>query len=175
MKSFVGIVLLIVITVALFKGYYSSISGTVVDNITGKPIEGALVVAQWTKPRGIPGMHYSNLHRITETLSDKKGKFHLRGTIGVIINRPVMLVYKDGYIPWRNDSTFPSLNAVKNNEWKNCVTYKLDVLTDKYTIVQLSDFTRYGFMIEGLNKVPIFDKLHGNLEHREGEWFRQKK
>lgn len=152
--------------------FYGGIKGTVIDNATGKPIEGAVVVAQWTKPRGLPGLQYHNLHKITETLSDNNGKFSLSGTIGILIDPPEMIVYKDGYIPWRNDMVYPGGRDIyaKNHEWQNHRTYRLDTFTgtDK-EIIDLSDFTSHGFMIEGLGKTPKFDKYISLLQDAKYE------
>ena len=165
-------VLLFVSVLLLVSGcsYYGGIKGTVVDNTTGKPIEGAVVVAQWTKPRGLPGMQYHNLHKITETLTDKEGKFSLSGTIGILIDPPEMIIYKNGYIPWRNDSVFPSMNKVKNNEWNDCQTYKLDknAITEKEVTV-LSMFVSHAFMTEGLDSVPKFNTITRNLDNNSYE------
>jgi DNA-binding protein len=141
--------------------YYPGINGKVYDNATGKPIEGAVVVAQWTKPRGIPGMQYHNLHKITETLTDKEGKFSLSGTIGVLIDPPEMIIYKEGYIPWRNDAIFPSCNLVKKNEWENNVMYRLDVYTNAYTYSQIDRFLNYGIM--GHSDAPFFYKISNKV------------
>lgn len=139
--------------------YYSSINGKVLDNTTGKPIEGAVVVAQWTKSRGIPGMQYHDLHKITETLTDKEGKFSLSGTFALFIDPPEMIICKEGYIPWRNDMTFPGGRKNKDNEWNHNMTYKLDVFTDKYTYGQLYSFLDHGMMGIYRSEVPITSNL----------------
>jgi len=151
---------LIVIASFLFmSGCYPGITGRVVDGMTGKPLEGALVLAQWTKTHGLPGMRYRDLFKITETLTDKEGRFSLIGTSDSSVEPPEMIIYKEGYIPWRNDAIFPSSDIVKSNEWKDKITYKLDVLTDKYTYVQLYDFLDYRIIGMGLKESSIFTGL----------------
>ncbi len=156
------IFVLFVITILLLTygcNFYGGIKGTVLDNATGKPIEGAVVVAQWTKERGIPGLQYHNLHKITETLTDKKGKFSLSGTVGIMLEPPAMIIYNDGYIPWRNDMVYPGGRDIysKNHEWTNHRTYRLDAFTGTgKEIVILSIFTSYGFMDEGLGYLNNF-------------------
>jgi hypothetical protein len=139
--------------------YYPGINGKVVDTETGQPLEGAVVVAQWRKTRGIPGLQYSDLHKAAETSTDKEGAFSFSGTFGLLLEPPRMLIYKEGYIPWRNDSIFPSSNIVKDNEWNNEVTYKLDVFSDKYTFKQLYSFMSYGIKVSGWRETPIYDDL----------------
>lgn len=147
--------------------HYSDITGKVLDAVTGKPIEGAIVVVQWTNKRGWLGEQQRELHKIIETLTDKEGKFSLNGTTGFLLDPPEMLIYKDGYIPWRNDSIFPSLNLVKNHEWNDKATYKLDEFTNKYTYVQLYSFLDYGMMGNRRNEVPITSNLMRKISMEE--------
>lgn len=163
MKSLHIVLLFFLLIITTGCSHYSDITGKVVDNATGKPIEGAVVVAQWTNTRGIPGLQYHNLHKIVETLTDKEGAFSLSGASGFIINPPDMIIYKEGYIPWRNDSIFPDKNTGKK-EWNNNVTYKLDVFSNKYTYNQLSDFIDSGVI--GLSDVPIFHKFHRDISRK---------
>lgn len=137
---------------------YPGIKGRVVDSATGKPLEGALIVAQWTKKHGI-GLTYHDLYKINETLTDKDGVFSLSGTYDPFVEPPEMIIYKEGYIPWRNDSIFPSCNKVKDYEWNNNVTYKLEVYTDnKYPVGRLYDFLDSGIMGRGRAEIPMFNK-----------------
>jgi len=168
MQSLRFVLLIIVLIITTGCSHYRDIAGKVIDGVTGKPIEGAVVVAQWTKPRGIPGLQYRNLHKVTETLTDKEGAFSISGTSGFLIDPPLMLIYKDGYIPFRNDFIFP-VKKKAEHEWINNVVYKLEVFTNEYTVSQLVGFTTSAFMIEGLSKAPVFDKIHSNLTHMQGE------
>lgn len=154
---------LFVITILLLAygcNFYGGIKGTVVDNASGKPIEGAVVVAQWTKEHGMGDVTHT-LHKITETLTDKEGNFSLTGTIGFLLQPPEMIVYKDGYIPWRNDMGYPGGRDIyrKNKEWNNHQTYGLDKFTGVgKDIIALSDFTSHSFMIQGLRNAQKLDK-----------------
>lgn len=143
--------------------YYSGISGKVVDNSTGKPIEGAIVVAQWTKARGWLGEQQRELHKIIETLTDKEGKFSLGGTTGFALDPPEMIIYKEGYVPWRNDMIFPSTDIVKNHELKNNETYMLEVFTDEYSFGQLYSFIDSAIIGIGGSETPVFNEMHHNI------------
>lgn len=145
--------------------FYPGIHGKVVDSVTGKPIEGALVVAQWKKQHGF-GLTYHSLSKITETLTDKEGAFSLTGIYDPFVEPPEMIIYKAGYIPWRNDLVFPGDKNIhnKDHEWKNNVTYKLDVFTDKYTAIQLWRFMDYGIIGRGGNETPIINYLMLKLQ-----------
>lgn len=162
------ILFLIVVSFACCScSFYNGLNGTVVDNATGQPLEGALVVVQWTKPRGIPGLQYRDLHKIAETLTDKQGAFSIDGTIGFLLDPPEMLIYKDGYIPWRNDMDFPGGHRNKDNEWKHNITYRLDIFTDKYTYRQLYHFLDTGMMGNSRKEVPMSSKLMRDISMRE--------
>lgn len=162
MRSLNIILLFCILIMASGCSHYSPITGKVIDSTTGKPIEGALVVAQWTKKHGF-GLTYHELIMITETLTDKEGKFSVTKTPNdPFVEPPEMIIYKEGYVPWRNDMIFPSLNKIKNNEWKNNVTYKLDVFTNKYSARQLDHFLDYGMMGRGRAEVPIFSEVMRN-------------
>lgn len=175
MKSFRAVLFFTILVLVSGCSHYSDISGKVVDNATGKPIKGAVVVAQWTNTRGIPGMQYHNLHRIVETLTDKEGKFSISGTSGFIINPPEMIIYKEGYTPWRNDQIFPSCNIVKNHEWFSYMTYKLDVFTDKYTFEQLYSFLDAAIMGSGGPETPTFNDLHHKISVKRTQEIENKK
>lgn len=150
--------------------------GKVVDGTTGKPLEGALIVAQWTKKHGF-GLTYHELNLITETVTDKEGVFSITKTPNdPFVEPPRMIIYKEGHIPWRNDSTFPSSNTVKDYEWNNNVTYKLDEFTDKYTAEQLANFIDYGMTIGmGLRESKIFSDTANKLSKKRTDEIEKQK
>ena len=41
----------------------AEITGTVVDAETGKPIEGAVILVEWTMTKGVPGMSHTKAKR----------------------------------------------------------------------------------------------------------------
>lgn len=164
MKSLQAILLILVMMIT--SGcFYSAITGKVIDNATGKPIEGAVVVAQWTKKHGF-GLTYHELSKITETLTDKEGAFSLSGTFDPFVQPPEMIIYKEGYIPWRNDMVFPggSSKLAKDHEWNNNVKYKLDAFTNKYTARQLWEFMDYGIIGRGGSETPIISTIMHKLQ-----------
>jgi hypothetical protein len=158
----------------LLSGCYPGISGRVVDGMTGKPIEKALVVAQWTKEHGF-GLTYHELYKIIETETDKEGYFSIEGPGSPYVEPPEMIIYKEGYIPWRNDMVFPSTDKSKGNEWKDNLTYRLDTFTDKYSCEQLSDFIESSIMIVGLKKVPIYHDLRNKIQAKAHDEIYKKK
>lgn len=160
MKSLRTVVFIFIMMV--IAGCYHGINGKVVDNATGKPLEGALVVVQWTRPdiHSIEGISSAVIMN-TETLTDKEGGFVIRSTpSNPFANPPRMIIIKEGYIPWRNDEIFPGGHIDKDKKWKNNETYKLDVFTDKYSYNQVDFFL---FLQSGGNEVPMFEALKNRL------------
>jgi hypothetical protein len=148
-------------------GFYAGINGKVLDNVTGQPLEGALVVVQWSKTRGIPGLQYSDLHKIAETQTDKDGMFYMDGAFAFLLEPPIMLIYKEGYFPWRNDMEFPGGNITKDHEWKHNATYKLNILMDKQDYLRLHSFMDYGMGGNHGKEVPITSNVMNRILVKE--------
>ena len=146
----------------LLSGCYPTIEGKVVDAATGKPIEGALVLVQWTEEHGL-GDLYRTLYKVVETMTDKHGYFTINGVYNPFVKPPEMIIYKTGYIPWRNDSIFPSISVVKNYEWKNNATYKLAIFSNRYTYSQLSSFLEHPFYLMVHNKALRYDCILNDI------------
>ena len=132
------IVISVIFLLYLIWGGYSRISGTVVDDETGKPIEGAIVYVEWDITKGI-GHTATNLYKNFDTVSDKDGVFHLPGVWRPFVNHPTLIIYKRGYIAWRNDFRFPGYKRRHAFKWKNGYSYLLErfvegrYLHDKHT------------------------------------------
>jgi hypothetical protein len=86
--------------------------GRVVDGETGKPIEGAVVVAHWNEEQATPTGPHTRLKEVKETLTDKEGRWKIRGPrggefgnvkaflsliMGHFTNRPEFIIFKPGY------------------------------------------------------------------------------
>lgn len=78
--------------------------GRVFDPATGRPIEGAAVLAVWRTESGLFVPHpIESVHDAKETVTDAQGNFTLEGTKNVTLNptfrvkTPEVLVFKPGY------------------------------------------------------------------------------
>jgi hypothetical protein len=100
--------------------------GTVIDGDTAKPIEGAVVHVEWTKTKGILGLTYGETYKIAETITDKEGKFNISKFLMLPVNPPTVVVYKKGYVAWRNDYIFPDYQHRVGLEWKGDNVIKLE-------------------------------------------------
>ena len=108
------------------------IAAQVVDDETGSPLEGVIVVAQWKPVREvIPGMAYRSMGdtlRIEETVTDAEGRFGFPGwgpvprpaRLHLEHNDPQILLFKAGHYPRQvanEPRTKYSQAAVRASQW----------------------------------------------------------
>ena len=77
-----------------------------VDAETGKPIEGAVVLVEWDITKGL-GLSYTKRHKLVETVTNENGWFTLQGVLNPLVNPPNLVIYKKGYVAWREYAMFP--------------------------------------------------------------------
>ncbi len=124
--KFIKTTFLIAIIILLNSGCYASMSGTVIDAETGKAVEGAVVLINWTMTKGISGLTYGEDYKTVEAVTDKEGKFRIFGVLNPFVNPPTIVVYKKGYVAWRNDFIFPDYKKREDFEWKNNNVFRLE-------------------------------------------------
>jgi hypothetical protein len=94
----------------------------VIDAETGKPIEGAIALAQWHQSAGgsIEGASEA-LAKAKEAYSDKDGKIYIDGYWGMNIfsKAPTLTVYKPGYVLWNSKEICPMFEKRKDFDDKN--------------------------------------------------------
>jgi len=130
------IVLIAIVAILAILGvttsFLKSISGAVVDAETGTPIEGAVVLVEWTRRMGIGDYHTVSV-RAGETITDKEGKFYVLGPLHPFVDPQDVTVYKKGYVAWNNKFIFPDYahrkqsvdmyQAVKLDHYKDAYSY----------------------------------------------------
>jgi hypothetical protein len=94
----------------------------VLDAETGKPVEGAVALAQWhsTTAGGIEGPSES-LSKAKEAYSDKDGKVFIKGYWGVniFLKSPRLTIYKPGYVIWDSKEICPIYEKRKDFDSNN--------------------------------------------------------
>lgn len=160
--------IILIAVVTLLSSCYPGISGKVVDGLTGNPLEDAVVLAQWTTTGGLPGLTHHTVYQIEESETDKEGKFSISGVYNPFVDPPKMVIYKKGYVPWRNDSDFtnPTWELYDNIIWKNGLTYKLVVWKAEYSKEALSLFLN--IMGADFNNTPKYSNIKSEA-FREGQ------
>ena len=103
-----------------------SISGTVVDAENGEPVEGAVVVFEWSQAKGVIGMTHTDTYKIVETVTDKNGKFSVPRVLNPLVSAPYFVIYKKGYYCWRTE--WDPMTDTKRNDFKlrSNLTYEMN-------------------------------------------------
>ncbi|MDH4162816.1 MAG: carboxypeptidase-like regulatory domain-containing protein [Nitrospirota bacterium] len=94
--------LFIILAVA---GCYMPIKGRVIDAETQQPIEGAVVMVEWTKQHGFID-HWTESYKVVEVVSDKEGRVKIKGCYSPFVAPPHVTVYKKGYVAWNDEAIF---------------------------------------------------------------------
>lgn len=149
---------LAILLVLMVSSCNAEITGTVVDAETGQPIEGAVVLIQWTKTIGMPGMTHHEVHKVIEIETLINGKFSVSKIINPLINNPEIVIYKKNYVAWRNDTIFPGWQERKDFKLSKVMVIKLEKFKESF-----SRYDHYGFLIHGIigannELTPIFSK-----------------
>ncbi len=110
-RLFTTLLLLLLIT-----GCYLPISGRVIDAETNQPLEGAVVMVEWTKKHGVIDPSTES-YKVVETVSDKEGKVRIGGCYSPFVQAPHVTVYKKGYVAWNNGYIFPSWDKREDFSW----------------------------------------------------------
>ena len=157
-----------ILVIALFfltKGCYAEITGTVVDADTGKPIEGAVILVEWTKTKGLPGMSYTKPYDISETVSEKNGSFSIKKILDPLVNPPRVTIYKKGYVAWNNELVFPGWVKREKFSLVDGMVIRLESFRKEYSrtdhVYFLHSITHWGKMI---NEAYRWEELEKELE-----------
>ena len=134
------IIILLLVTLTLITGCYLPISGKVIDAETKQPIEGAIVLVEWTKTIGY-GLTRTESYKVAETLSDKDGKFHLPGCYSPFVNLPDVAIYKKDYVTWSSRNIFPSIQTRNDYQWGSGGVYMLEKFREVYSYIEHQGFT----------------------------------
>ena len=114
MKNIIIIAFITIIVIMISLGCASAIrydgpyEGRVIDIDTGEPIEGVVVLGEWSREHITPGGAVSEYYDARETVTDKNGEFSIPGQ-GLLIASNItpmdVLIFKAGYeyigfAPW---------------------------------------------------------------------------
>lgn len=127
-QIFLAIIFLFVIT-----GCEGTITGIVVDAENGQPIEGAVILVEWTKVKGIPGMTHTESYKVVEAVTNKEGKASIEGVAAYFVSMPRVTVYKKGYVAWNNEYVFPDWKKRTDFKWENNYVFKLEKFKPEYS------------------------------------------
>jgi hypothetical protein len=128
------------IALLAISGCNEAITGMVVDAETGQPIEGAVILVEWTQTKGLPGMSYAESYKVVEVVTDKEGKASIDGALSPFIRGPNVTIYKKGYVAWNNHFIFPDWQRRTDFKWENNYVFKLEKFKPEYSYVKHTSF-----------------------------------
>jgi hypothetical protein len=144
---------------------YPQITGRIVDSVSGQPIEGAVVLVEWTKTHGY-GLTSTNTFSVSEVISDKSGIVKLPGISDIYVNDPDLTVYKQGYVTWNSNFIFPPGYTKRTDfSWKDGYVFKLEKFKSEYTY---RDHTSFIYSAMGTGNIE-----QKQLLYRAFEWERE--
>jgi hypothetical protein len=132
--------LFILFLLLLVSSCYAGITGKVIDAETQKPIEGAVVLVEWTKTKGMPGMTHTESAKVIEVISDKDGNVEISGNYNPFVNPPHVTVYKKGYVAWNNEYIFPDYKKRTDFKWASGYIIKMAKFNDEYSYIMHQSF-----------------------------------
>jgi hypothetical protein len=132
--------LFIVTALLILSGCYAPIKGRVIDAETSQPIEGAIVLVEWTKKHGF-GDPWTESYKVFETVSDKDGNVQIEGCNSPFVEAPDVTVYKKGYVAWNSRMIFPDYRSRTDFKWSNSV-FKLEHFKEGYSYIDHTEFIR---------------------------------
>jgi hypothetical protein len=136
-----------------------AVTWKVVDADTGEPIEGAVVLVEWTKKKGLPGFTHTKVYKIIEKETDMKGEVRIKRVLNPFVDPPCIVIYKQGYVAWRNDYIFPDYKKRTDFKFGSSDVKKLEKWKAKYSHSIHHLFMSSGILSSGLKHVPKFHKL----------------
>lgn len=157
----------------------SAISGTVIDAETGSPIEGAVVLVEWTKAEGVPGLVSTKSYKVVEAVTDKDGKFTVEDVKKLLIDPPDVTVYKKGYVAWSSRWIFPDWRNRTDFKWGTTSLFKLEHFKPEYSydkhvsFISLSTNSSLGGEKTLIEKAYRWEELKASSELNE-IWKKQK-
>lgn len=156
-KYIIAAFALIIIAIFYLSSIYLPISGTVVDAENGQPIEGAVVLVEWTKTHGL-GEHWTESYKVAEVLTDKNGKFSLPGEYNPSVDPPHLTIYKKGYVAWNNIEIFPNYEKRTNFRWASS-SFELGHFKTIYSYIDHTAFIS-NVIQSGLGNKKLIDRAY---------------
>ena len=133
-------IFLAILFLFITTGCEGEITGIVVDAETGQPIEGAVILVEWTQAKGLPGMSYTESYKVVELVTDKEGKASIEGVSSPFVSAPRVSIYKKGYVAWNNEFIFPDWEKRTDFKWENNYVFKLEKFKPEYSYIKHTGF-----------------------------------
>ncbi len=143
-----------------FSTYYGPITTKVVDAETGEPIEGAVVMAEWTNTKGMPGLSYTVSYKVEEVITDSEGVARLKGIPKGAASLDVVAVYKKGYVLWSDHNVFAGSRQLTVFEWKDNYVFEMARFKPEYSYDKHKSFIHSAIRLGRGDKKAIAKAYH---------------
>ena len=157
----------------MVPGCYAEMTGTVVDSETGVPIEGAVVLVEWTVTKGVPGLMVTESYKVVEAVTDREGRVYISGEFNPSVNPPYVTVYKAGYVAWNDEFIFPDYKKRTDFKWQRDYLFKLEKFRSEYTYDAHTMFI-HGAIHSGM-AIGKKDLIKGAIEWEESKAFEERR
>ena len=145
-------------------GCTTPLTGKIVDAETGQPIEGAILLVEWTKVHGF-GNTYTSSEKVAEVFSDKDGIVKIPGYNDPTAQGPDVTIYKPGYVAWNSNYIFPDSRNRTDFDWKNNYVFKVERFKADYSYVKHQAFIHLCIKdVLAVEKKKQFIKIYENAE-----------
>ena len=139
--------------------------GKVIDAETDKPIEGAVVLVEWTATKGLPGLTHTESVKVIEAVTDKEGKFIITGALK---HTPHVTIYKKGYVAWNNKYIFPDYKKRTDFKLKNGQVFRLERFKSVYSFLAHQSFVERAIHVQlGTKSKDLFLTLYEDAEREK--------
>ncbi len=157
----------------LLASCYGPIKGQVIDAETGEPIEGAVIMVEWTKTEGF-GLTHTESYKVVEVLTDKNGMAEIDGVDAIFVDLVRVAVYKKGYVLWSNNNVFKGSRTLTSFEWKDSYVFKLNRFKPEYSYNEHTMFI-HSAIGSGLGKKIVIEEAYSweedkAFEERRKSW-----
>jgi hypothetical protein len=120
-------------------GCQRSISVNVIDAETEKPVENAVIMAEWTDTKGL-GLSHTESYKVVEVLTDAAGRATITGPLNPFVSPARFVAYKKGYVLWSKNYIFPEYVKRTDFRWEDDYTIKLERFKLVYTYIDHTSF-----------------------------------
>lgn len=111
----------------------ATFKGKVIDADSKEPIEGAVILVEWTMDKGLPGLSHSESYKVVEVVTDKEGKFEVSGVLNPLVDQPHITIYKKGFVAWNNEYIFPDYTKRDDFKWTENSVFRLGHFKPEYS------------------------------------------
>jgi hypothetical protein len=118
-------------------------TGTVVDSETNRPLDGAVVLVEWTITTGKAiGFRATDSYKVVETVTDNDGRFAVSTVLNPFVDSPHLTIYKKGYVAWNSNYIFPDYEKRTDFVWQKNHIFQMKKFNHEFSFIKHVSFIR---------------------------------